>query len=45
MLACDKKLLPFTQKLTEKMEFLELASLDEFPKTFAKAMNFQEESL
>ena len=44
MLACDKKLLPFTQHLTEKIEFLELASLADFPKTFAKAMNFREDA-
>lgn len=42
MLACDKDLLPLTQKLTEKIEFLELASLPEFSRTFAKAMNFRE---
>ena len=45
MLACDKALLPLTQELTEKIEFLELASLPEFPRTFAKAMNFREETL
>ena len=44
MLACDKDLLPLTQKLTEKIEFLELASLPEFSKTFAKSMNFREEN-
>lgn len=43
MLACDKSLLPFSQKLTERVEFLELASLESFPKTFAKAMLFREE--
>ena len=43
MLACDQALLPLTQKLTTRTRFLELASLAEFPKTFAKAMNFQEE--
>ena len=43
MLALDKTLLPFTQNLTGKTEFLELASLPSFPKTFAKAMLFQEE--
>ena len=42
MLACDKDLLPLTQELTEKIEFLELASLPEFSKTFAKAMRFCE---
>ena len=45
MLACDKSLLPLTQELTEKIEFLELASLPEFSRTFAKAMNFREENL
>jgi len=45
MLACDKDLLPLTQKLTEKIEFLELASLPEFSKTFAKSMNFREKGL
>ena len=42
-LALDKLLLPFTQKLIEKAESLELASLPLFPKTFAKAMLFREE--
>lgn len=42
MLACNKELLPLTQQLTERIEFLELASLPEFSKTFAKAMNFRE---
>lgn len=44
MLACDRNLLPLTQTLTEKIEFLELASLPEFSRTFAKAMNFREET-
>lgn len=43
MLACDRKLLPLTQELTNKIEFLELASLPEFSRTFAKSMNFREE--
>ncbi|MCM1440775.1 MAG: ASKHA domain-containing protein [Roseburia sp.] len=43
MLACDKSLLPLTQKLLGKIEFLELASLGSFSKTFARSMNFQEE--
>lgn len=43
MLACDSALLPVTQNLKEKVEFLELANLQEFPKTFAKAMNFRED--
>ena len=45
MLACDKSLLPLTQELRERIEFLELASLPEFSRTFAKAMNFREENL
>jgi uncharacterized 2Fe-2S/4Fe-4S cluster protein (DUF4445 family) len=42
MLACDRDCLILTQKLTEKIEFLELASLPEFSRAFAKAMNFRE---
>ena len=45
MLSCNKALLPLTQKLTQEIEFLELASLPDFPKTFAKAMLFQEAAL
>jgi uncharacterized 2Fe-2S/4Fe-4S cluster protein (DUF4445 family) len=45
MLARDSALLPFTQKLTEKTESLELESLSLFPKTFAKAMLFREEDV
>ena len=44
MLACDKNLLPLTEELTKRIEFLELASLPEFSRTFAKAMNFREGS-
>ena len=44
MLACDQKLLPLTGQLCENIEFLELASLPDFPKTFAGAMNFREET-
>ena len=44
MLACDRKLLPLTQTLAEKIEFLELAGLPDFPGTFAKAMLFREET-
>ncbi len=40
MLARDQAALELCQSLTEKTEFLELASLPEFPKTFAKAMGF-----
>jgi predicted metal-binding protein len=43
MLALDGTLLPLSQKLTQKTEFLELASLPSFPKTFAKGMLFREE--
>ena len=42
MLARDGSLLAESQLLAEKIEFLELASLDEFPKTFAKSMTFTE---
>lgn len=42
LLACDKNLLPLTQELKEKIKFLELASLPDFSRTFARAMNFQE---
>lgn len=42
MLACDPELLALSQRLTERIEFLELASLPEFPRTFAKSMNFRE---
>ena len=44
MLACDKALLPFSQELKERVEYLELASLPAFPRTFAKAMSFREEA-
>ena len=44
MMACDRKLLPLTQELIHKIEFLELASLPEFSRTFAKSMNFREEN-
>lgn len=43
MLACDQGLLPLAQKLCEKIEFLELASMPTFPRTFARSMNFREE--
>lgn len=43
MLACDDSLLSLTEKLTRTIEFLELASLPEFSRVFAKSMNFQEE--
>jgi len=44
MLACDRKLLSLSRQLTEKIEFLELAGLPDFPKTFARAMRFREET-
>ena len=43
VLACDQDLLGFTEKLTEHVKVLELASLRAFPKTFARAMGFREE--
>ncbi len=43
ILACDQKMLPFSQNLTEKIQFLELASLPEFSRTFALSMRFREE--
>ena len=42
LLACEPVLLRQTQVLTERIEFLELASLPEFARTFAKSMNFLE---
>jgi len=42
LLACDKSALSLSQTLTEKIEFLELASLPEFSRTFAKSMSFRE---
>lgn len=44
MLACDDRLLPLTEELTNQIEFLELPSLPEFSRTFAKSMNFREET-
>ena len=43
LLACDKSELERSQQLLRKIEFLELASLPEFPMTFGKAMGFREE--
>ena len=42
LLACNRQLLPMTKLLTEKIEFLELAGLPEFSRSFAKSMNFRE---
>ncbi len=42
LLARDKAEILRVQQLKEKIEFLELASLKEFPGTFAKAMNLRE---
>ena len=44
MLALEDALLPFAQELAERVEFVELAGLPAFPKTFAKAMLFRESS-
>lgn len=44
LLACDQKLLPLTQELVNRIAFLELATLPEFTKTFAKSMLFREET-
>lgn len=43
LLACNKNLLPLAKELTNKVEFVELANLPMFPKTFALAMGFREE--
>ena len=40
MLVLDQSMLPLTDKLIGKIEFLELASLPEFPNTFAKSTAF-----
>ena len=45
MLACDKNLLPITEQLIQKTEFLELANVQAFPKAFAKAMLFPEDPI
>lgn len=42
LLARDRALLELSNALVQKIEFLELASLPEFPRTFAKSMNFTE---
>lgn len=39
MLACDQKELAYTDRLLERIEFLELASLPGFQRCFAKNMN------
>jgi len=44
ILACDQKQLLLSQQLCERIEFLELAGLPEFSRTFARAMNFREET-
>ena len=44
MLACDKECLELTDSLVKKIEFLELATLPDFAKTFAVSMNFREET-
>lgn len=45
MLAINKEQLPLTQDLLSRIEFLELADLPAFQKTFAKCMGFVEESV
>lgn len=42
LLACDRDALALSQKLSDQIEFLELASLPEFSRTFAQSMNFRE---
>lgn len=42
MLALNKDLLSLSQKLIDRIEFLELASMPSFQRTFAKNMSFQE---
>ncbi len=42
LIACDKEALPLCDKLVERVEFLELASIPHFAKCFAKSMNFPE---
>lgn len=42
LLVCDRDALALSQKLSDQIEFLELASLPEFSRTFAKSMNFRE---
>ena len=41
MLARNQALLPLCQELRDRIEFLELAKLEDFPKTFARAMGFE----
>ena len=43
MLACQEDLLPVAQSLRDQVEFLELANLSDFPRTFARSMLFREE--
>lgn len=42
LLARNKNMLALSQTLRDRIRFLELASLPEFPKTFASSMNFRE---
>lgn len=44
MLACDSRLLHLSEELTAKIEFLELAAMEDFMNTFAESMYFPEES-
>lgn len=43
LMACNKDEFALSQKLKDKIEFLELANLDNFMHCFAKNMNFKEE--
>lgn len=43
LLVCDRDALALCQELRNKIEFLELASLPGFSRTFAKSMRFMEE--
>ena len=42
MLAASENAATLGQKVADKMEFMELATLPEFPRTFAKMMEFEE---
>ena len=44
LLACDRNLLPMTEKLAKQVAFLELASLPDFSRTFAEGMYFREDA-
>lgn len=44
MIACSKSQFSLTQKLVDRIEFIELADLPQFQKTFAKCMTFTEQT-